>query len=585
MSSSILSALKKLRTLLTREEKLKCVGIIVFALCTSILEVVTALLVVVFAQVLTQPQAGQHYLVHLHHFGLMLKTSPSRFVFYVSLIIGAVYLIKNGLMALEVFHQNFTIQEMNDNFKNRLLYRYVEADYEASLMRNSSAGVHLFQNEADFIFSSGILALCSIFSESLVFAFLVAMIIFMNPSLALIIFSIFSVLGIIIGKWLLPKFYRYGQRLTESTKYTYLYLMQFFHAFKEVILLGKRDAFINAYKVHSHKRAEVQAVQAAVNSLPRLIIEMLFIGIFVVTIAILCLQHKNSIQMTGILGAYLYAGFRLLPGLNRIINQLNNFKVVVPAIERVDIEYHSAAEKGQYLHLLGFKFEQNICVNGVNFAYMNTDKNALSQVSFEIKKSERIGIVGETGSGKSTLVDVLLGLLKPSQGSILIDNQYPVNSYEWHQKIGYVPQSIYLTDDTIAANIAFGEDHVDQERLKAAIDASQLRSLVDQLPLGIETIVGERGVRLSGGERQRIAIARALYRNPEVLIFDEATSALDTATEERLMETIDVVSQNRTVIMIAHRLTTLKNCDRIFMMDRGTICETSYHEHINKDKK
>ena len=159
-----------------------------------------------------------------------------------------------------------------------------------------------------------------------------------------------------------------------------------------------------------------------------------------------------------------------------------------------------------------------------------------------------------------------------------------MNSYEWHQKIGYVPQSIYLTDDTIAANIAFGEDSIDNVRLQAAIDSSQLRSLIDQLPLGVETAVGERGVRLSGGERQRIAIARALYRNPEVLIFDEATSALDNDTEMRLMETINLVSQNRTVIMIAHRLTTLKDCHRILVMSHGVMCETTYQEHLKKDE-
>jgi ATP-binding cassette subfamily C protein len=188
--------------------------------------------------------------------------------------------------------------------------------------------------------------------------------------------------------------------------------------------------------------------------------------------------------------------------------------------------------------------------------------------TLEIKKGESIGIVGETGSGKSTFIDLLLGLLRPTQGIILVDKQYPVNAKQWHEKIGYVPQSIYLTDDTIEANIAFGleADMIDAGRLLQVIKEAQLEDFVQKLPDGVQTVVGERGVRLSGGERQRIAIARALYRNPEVLIFDEATSALDTETEARLMETINAVSKDRTVIMVAHRLSTLEKCDRVVRM-------------------
>ena len=193
----------------------------------------------------------------------------------------------------------------------------------------------------------------------------------------------------------------------------------------------------------------------------------------------------------------------------------------------------------------------------------------------EIKKGECVGFVGETGSGKSTLIDIILGLLKPTAGSILIDNLYPVNSYQWHQKIGYVPQATYLIDDTIEANIAFGEkiEKIDHAHLLKVIEDAQLSSFISQLPSGVKTIVGERGIKLSGGERQRISIARALYRNPEVLIFDEATSALDNDTERRLMETIYSVSKNRTVIMIAHRLSTLNRCDRIINISHGQISD------------
>ena len=204
----------------------------------------------------------------------------------------------------------------------------------------------------------------------------------------------------------------------------------------------------------------------------------------------------------------------------------------------------------------------------------------MNDISLVIKKGEFIGVVGETGSGKSTLVDMILGLLKPTSGEITIDNIFSPFSESWHQKIGYVPQTTYLTDNTIEENISFGDSPINDVKLNKAIDESQLRCFIEQLPDGLQTIVGERGLRLSGGERQRIAIARALYRDPEVLIFDEATSALDMDTESRLMETIYQVCTNRTVIMIAHRVTTLQRCNRIVVMEKGKVKEITDYTNL-----
>jgi ABC-type multidrug transport system fused ATPase/permease subunit len=579
-SPSILSAIQKLRALLTREEKLKWLGIVAFALTTSLLEAVTASVIVVFAQVLNAPETGLKYLSKI---GFPTDLSPGRFVFYLAIIVGAVYLIKNLIAAAEVFFQNFSIQKMNYNFKNKLLHRYAEADYGFYLTRNSSFGTQVVSVDTEMMFSIGMVAIASIVSEGAIFLALTGMIIYMNPSLALTIFAIGGVVSVGIIKGVLPRFYRFGQKLQETALYSNQNLMQFFHAFKEIVLLGKREAFIEAYQVHARKKAEIQAIQTSLNALPRMVIEILFVGLFVTTIAYLCLDQESPVQMIGILGGYLYVGFRLMPGLNRIINQLNVFKSVIPSIERVHQECTMAAAKENDVNVPDFQFNQNIELKNLSFRYLNTEKNALDHVSLQIQKGECIGIIGETGSGKSTLVDLILGLLKPYQGSILVDGQYPVHSYQWHEKIGYVPQSIYLTDDTIEKNIAFGEKDIDPNRLNAAIDSAQLRKFMDALPEGVMTVVGERGIRLSGGERQRIAIARALYRAPEVLIFDEATSALDNDTEARLMETINAVSRDRTVIMIAHRLTTLKDCHRIVLMEKGCVKQvTDYNSLQNK---
>lgn len=570
---STLSAILKLRELLTREEKVKWLGIAGFALVVSVLEVITASVIVVFAQVLNDPSVGQRY---FQKFGITENLSSGKVVFYVAIVVGIIYLVKNLVASVEVFFQNFSIQKMCYEFKNKLLNLYAQADYGFYLTRNSSFGLQVVGGDAEQSFSTGMVSLASILSEGIIFICLIGMMIYMNPSLALIIFAIGLSLGWLISKFLLPQFYRWGQKLQQTGIHTSQNLIQFFHAFKEIVLLGKRESFVQAYQVHSKQRSKIQAIQTATNALPRMGIEILFIGLFILTISYLCMEHESPMKMIGLLSGYLYAGFRLMPGLNRIINQLNTFKYVIPSIERVYKEYMTIASGKYYLDTPEFQFNHSIEFKNVAFKYLNTDKNALSDIALTIKKGECIGVIGETGSGKSTLIDLLLGLLRPSQGNICVDGKYPVNSIQWHQKIGYVPQAVYLTDDTIEANIAFGEKNIDEDKLKQAIDSAQLRKLIDSLPNGSKTIVGERGIRLSGGERQRISIARALYRNPEVLIFDEATSALDNETEARLMETIHAVSKSRTVIMIAHRLTTLKGCDRILQIKKGVMIFSSH---------
>ena len=390
---SILSAIQKLRALLTREEKIKWLGIVAFALTTSILEVVTASVIVVFAQVLNAPETGLKYLSKI---GFPNNLSSGRVVFYIAMIVGAVYLIKNLIAAAEVFFQNFSIQKMNYTFKNKLLHRYAEADYSFYLTRNSSLGVQVVGGDTETMCSSGMVAIASILSEGIVFFSLLGMIVYMNPSLALTIFTVGGLIAILITKSVLPRFYRFGQKLQETALYSGQNLIQFFHAFKEIVLLGKRESFIEAYQFHARKKSNIQAIQTSLNAVPRMVIEVLFVGLFVTTVAYLCLDQESPVQMIGILSGYLYAGFRLMPGLNRIINQLNVFKSVIPSIERVYQEYMMVTARENYVDVPEFQFNENIEIKNLSFKYINTQKNALSDVLLKIQKGESIGIIGET---------------------------------------------------------------------------------------------------------------------------------------------------------------------------------------------
>lgn len=579
-SPTILSALRCLRILLTRKENFQWLTLVFFAFCSGGLEILTTVAVVFFARILSQPSVGLKYLSKIVP---SFNLSESRIIFYAVLTLGFIYLIKNSVAVAESFYQSFTIQRMNAHFKFRLLSRYAQLDYGFYLTRNTSQGLEVMTGDVEQVFSVGLLAIAGILSESIVTIGLLSVLVIINPSLAIIILSLGAVFAIILSKYVLPIFYRWGELLQQESLLSVKNLMQFFHAFKEVILLGKQAQFVEICQTHLNNKSRIQSIQTATNSLPRALIEVIFMGFLVISITILCSKHETPANMMALLSGYLYAGFRLMPSLNRILSHFNVFKAQIPYITRLHHEYYYLPFNQPETLDPSFRFNSAIHLKDISFQYLNTKNEALKNVSLTIHKGECIGIVGETGSGKSTLVDLILGLLKPTSGTISIDKEFSPSSCSWHQKVGYVPQSIYLIDNTIEANIVFGDNPINEIQLNQSIDAAQLRRLIEQLPKGLQTIVGERGIRLSGGERQRIAIARALYRDPEVLIFDEATSALDTDTESHLMETIYQVCANRTVIMIAHRMSTLQRCNRIVVIEKGQIKKITNYANMQDE--
>lgn len=558
--------------------------IIGMALITSVLELITATTIVIFSQVLQNPQ---QYLSQAMAYKLPYVTSDSSFLIFTAAACAAVYCIKNSWTALEVYTQQKSIQRLNWMFKKKLLRRYATADYSYYASRKPAYNMSVVASDTEVVFSNALTSLTTIASECIVFIALIAMIAYMNPSLILVLSISGAAIAAIMMKVLMPRFYSWGQRYQESGLKSFHHLNQFFFGFKDILLTGKQEKFIESYAEAAKARAMVQSLQGAGFAWPRMVLETAFMILVVMTIMTLVWMDQTPQQIMGIMGAYLYAGFRLLPGLNRIITALNMLKGATPSVMRVAEEWKIFPPQGQYSDTPDLHFNERIDLRHVSFNYHNSERTVLKDINLVINKGETLGIIGATGSGKSTLLDIILGLLKPSSGTVLIDQRFPATSIQWHRRIGYVPQMISLADDTIAANIAFGDtqQEIDNTKLMNAIREAQLSDFIQKLPMGVNTTVGDRGLSVSGGERQRIAIARALYNQPEILVFDEATSALDNDTEAKVMETIRNVAQTRTVIMVAHRLSTLKDCDRIVEMKDGEIVRIEQNIETKKAQR
>jgi ATP-binding cassette subfamily C protein len=574
---SSVTAFKKLVSFLTVRGRRRLLIISVGLFVVSFLEMMTAFIIALFAEALIYPQKAYHYLQKLH---ILSAYNKEHVVLCFAAITAGIYFFKLIIGTFSTLFSNRCIQSEAHTFKLKFLNLYSKMPYENYLGRNSADFISTMNGEADIIFSSGLYSIIQIFSELLVFLLLLIAVAFINPKFFLVLTILGGVISFVALKLVFPLSYKIGNELRTATRKCNRSALQFIHTFKDIILSTKLSYFLHEYNQNAKRKSNLDAYQLTFNSLPRLFLEAFFIVIFISVICYMTVTHHDTQKILVLLGGYLYAGFRFMPGMNRIVNFVSIFKSLIPAINHVYQEYTALGAVRHMQDSDSFSFSDSIIFMEVDFRYENTKKNVLNKVSLQIRKGECIGIVGATGSGKSTLIDLLLGLLNPTHGHISVDSIYPVNNVAWHENIGYVSQMIHLIDDTIATNITFGSNKVDDELLNKVIDEAQLTYLIRKLPDGVNTAVGDRGVRLSGGERQRIAIARALYRNPQVLIFDEATSALDNNTEEALMEVINKVSMSRTVIMVAHRLTTLKDCDRIFVMKEGRIVDEVVYEAL-----
>ena len=366
-----------------------------------------------------------------------------------------------------------------------------------------------------------------------------------------------------------------GNERLISNKFRFKYISEVFGAAKEVKLLGLEGFFIKKFSKHSKIIAINQSKLKIISTIPRYLLEVITFGSILLSVIFIS-KIGNLTNYIPIVSIYIFAGYRLMPSLQTIYTTSASLKFSNATIYKAykdlqNLKIHNLHDAEDF-----FSLEKNITLNQITYSYPGSSREALKNISITIPSKKTVALIGSTGSGKTTTVDIILGLLDPQIGTLEIDGEVITNKNKksWQRCIGYVPQFIYLSDDTIASNIAFGVDtkNIDYEMVKKVSIIANLHEFVtDQLPNKYQTIIGERGVKLSGGERQRIGIARALYRNPKVLILDEATSALDNETEKAVMDALNNLDKDKTIIIIAHRLNTIRNCDIIYKLEKGQI--------------
>lgn len=494
-----------------------------------------------------------------------------------------IYVIKNLFILFMTYKQNDFISQNRNRMISRVLGEFLNRPYEQYLGADIPTVFRITDNDIPHMFSL-VLSALQLASEVVVSCLIFIMMLIMDAKMTLFVVVLFGAMTFLIVKVFKPKLNKIGAKNQSIQSRIAKWRLQAIYGLKDVKVLNREEFFVRNYYESGKIGADVATAYAVMNNIPRLLIETVFIVGVLGFIAIYINGGGDMSAMANTLVAFGVAAIRVLPSVNRINTYITQISYTQPSLDfvyqnlqegmKTDAMLRERKENSQKEKL---KLEHQIELNHISFHYPDTDKNIFTDAHMIVPKGKSVGIIGASGAGKSTVVDVLLGLLHVQEGEITCDGVDIFKNYEsWLAQIGYIPQSIYLVDESIRDNIAFGidEEEIDDKRIWEVLKEAQLKEFVEGLPEGLDTTIGDRGVRLSGGQRQRIGIARALYHNPEILVFDEATSALDNDTEAAVMEAVNSFHGKKTMIIIAHRLNTIEKCDIIYKVENEKLVET-----------
>lgn len=542
------------------------------------LEMLGVGLVLPVITIVSKPELAQQYPLVVEAFDLIGNPGKTELMLWAMGLLVVIYTIKNVYLALLAWRQTKFVFSTQAEMAKMLFRGYLHQPYTFHLQRNSADLINNLQVELNlfmnYMLSPGMLLI----AESLVILGLVSLLLYFEPIGSLTVFSLFLIVGGLF-QWLTKKrIIHWGKLRQEHEALRMKHAQQGIGAIKDVKVSGTESFFINAYEKNSEMSLSMHQKNSFIQNITRLWLEVLAISGLSVLCLGMFLQGKTVSEILPVLGLFGAVSFRLMPSVSRMVSSLNLLRFgtsITNIVEKEvdELQYTEDSDPSSEI-----SFNTSIELNDVEFFYPSSDTPALKNVNIRITKGEMVGFVGKSGSGKSTLIDTIMGLLEPGNGKLLVDGKRIDRKSVrlWQRLIGYVPQFIYLTDDTLKRNIAFGldDDDINESAVQAAIEAAQLRELVEELPDGIETKLGERGVRLSGGQRQRIGIARALYHDPEIIVLDEATSALDMETEAQIMSSVYELHGKKTLLVVAHRLSTIEKADLVVRMSEGAVTQT-----------
>lgn len=496
----------------------------------------------------------------------------------------AIYVIKNLYILLLTYMQNTFITKNRNRMISRVMAEFLNRPYEKYLGADIPTVFRITDSDIPQTFSL-ILAMLQLASEVVVSCLIFMVLLLNDPGMTLFIIAVFGLLTLFIVKVFKPRLNRIGARNQAIQSRIAKWRIQATYGLKDVKVLNREEFYVRNYYETGKVGAEVARNYAVLNNMPRLLIETVFI-VSVLGFLVVYINGGGDITaMVTTISAFAIAAVRVLPSVNRINTYITEIAYTQPSLDFVYDNLQEGmktdamlAERRAYSQVEKLKLDHQIELDHISFHYPDSDKNIFEDAHMIVPKGKSVGIIGTSGAGKSTIVDILLGLLHAQTGMITCDGVDIFKNYEsWLAQIGYIPQSIYLIDESIRDNIAFGidADKIDEKRIWEVLEEAQLKEFVEELPEGLDTTIGDRGVRLSGGQRQRIGIARALYNDPEILVFDEATSALDNDTEAAVMEAVNSFHGRKTMIIIAHRLNTIEKCDMIYKVENMKLVETT----------
>ncbi|WP_100012060.1 ABC transporter ATP-binding protein [Lentibacillus sediminis] len=576
---------KKLFLLFNKKEKKKLLILFFMMTIAAVLETLGIGLIVPLVGIVTNPEIIQEQSVLNYLYTMFNFQSTASFIIFAVVLLLAFFVMKNLYLLLFLYAQNRVILNQQVKLSRKMLKEYMIKPYTFHLQRNSSELLRNINKEVPKVFQGIIMAGFQLVTEILVIISILLLLVITAPLATLTAAVILTSSIVIFFKIFRKKISQLGKEQQKVGGTMIKWVNQALGAVKEIKVSGKENFFVSAYTKQSQIKANNNRYLKMLEQSPRLFIETILVSTVLITLLIIVFQGTSSQELVSIMALFAMASFRLMPSITRLIALITSIRVNQPALNVVIEDLFENREEEPIQEVLKGKadagneaksFYDSIILKDISYRYPGQGEYAIKNASLTIPIGKSVAFIGESGAGKSTIVDIILGVLKPEKGNILVDNRKLTDQKNvWQKKIGYIPQFIFLSDDTIRGNIAFGlePDDIDDQEVWRALEQAQLKEFVEHLPDKLKTNVGERGVRLSGGQRQRVGIARALYHNPEILFMDEATSALDNKTENEIMKAIDGLKGEKTLIIIAHRLTTIKNCDVIYKINKGKIVD------------